>query len=311
MDLAELSWMVYSANSVSELHQQLQDTQEYSLRQGWSGSRVVQALDESQAFMVVANEQLKSTAIVFRGTDDGTDAIMDIIADKWSGTSVVCEGQGEVHLGFYTIFTALLGDIIRSIKAVPDDHTLYLSGHSLGGALASLTSMLISRDDPQMLSRVRTVTFAAPRVVSHSCASQYNKKFNYHFAISKDGDRVPTLPPASWDYGDLGYSLTSWLTGAAWTVGIAPGVDWSSPLNHRMFRIRPDLPYLPTSLDGFRNTGFTTVVGEPSAFGRCLTANSHRQKEDCVCDDGHFSTGMTSEEFVCVPYPQGFQLTGW
>ncbi|HEY1663765.1 MAG TPA: lipase family protein [Verrucomicrobiae bacterium] len=109
--------------------------------------------------------------------------------------------QIEIHEGFLRAAESLLPKIIRwlagpSAGSVPKP--LLITGHSLGGALASLAAYFLQQRGHQ----IRAVyTFASPRVGNGSFRDSYNRQgaggndlARRSFRVAAAGDLVPLLP---------------------------------------------------------------------------------------------------------------------
>lgn len=126
--------------------------------------------------------------VVFRGTEKN---ISDI------STDLKLRKQDGIHRGFLAAYSSVIEGIY---KLVDPKKKITFTGHSLGGALAILSSCLHGE------SESKAVAFGAPRVFGLSKARHYSKEkiFRYENA----GDPVPYMPLYSWGYrhiGDCGY----------------------------------------------------------------------------------------------------------
>ena len=101
--------------------------------------------------------------------------------------------QVQIHKGFYETFEAARRQMEAALAAVPPDVRLYITGHSLGGALAQIASAVFARDN-----LAACYTFGSPRVA--------NKRFDIyvkcpHYRVINHWDIVPGIPLASpWGY---------------------------------------------------------------------------------------------------------------
>jgi triacylglycerol lipase len=146
----------------------------------------------------------RDTAVVaFRGTecglDQGPEALSQFIADlsvnldiRW----VDAQGGGRIHRGFRDGLDEVWMDLRACLeKLASRGCTLWVTGHSLGGALALLAAARIDR-----FSEVQGVyVFGAPRIGDQRFAEGYAPRV-YRFL--NNNDVVPHIPP--FPYSDLG-----------------------------------------------------------------------------------------------------------
>ncbi len=147
-----------------------------------------------------------STAVViaFRGTDM-TD-VYDLLADI-NFTQTEAFG-GLVHAGFYEAYNIAQDDIESTlIKHSASNKMIYLTGHSLGGALATLAAYDLY-DKGYISSCI--YTFGQPRVGDSHFVKNFTARFNNScFRFVHKDDAVPNTVPesvniglAKWEYTD-------------------------------------------------------------------------------------------------------------
>jgi hypothetical protein len=121
--------------------------------------------------------------VVFPGTASLRDAMTDVKIRKtpWSA--------GQVHRGFQAAFGSIAHEVT---ELLPANCEVIVTGHSLGGALATLFA-----DALNGFRRVHSVwTFGSPRVGNGAYARAYNARLaDQTFRITNAGDPVPWLPP--------------------------------------------------------------------------------------------------------------------
>ena len=118
----------------------------------------------------------------------GTESLKDVEVDFRVGRVRLHEDETIdanedifVHRGFRDYTDVVLGDglterLKTSLEANPNE-TLYITGHSLGGAVATLAAIrLVDAGVPQ--NRFKVVTFAAPAVGSKALAQAYADKID-------------------------------------------------------------------------------------------------------------------------------------
>jgi len=154
--------------------------------------------DDTQAF-VATNDRL--TVVSFRGTEP--NSLSDWLTD--AHTSLVTGPLGaKVHAGFYWS--------LREAWKIVDDcvadfdrrrgKPLWITGHSLGGALATLAAA-------RWLSAGRPVqgiyTYGQPRAGDEDFARSFNFAFRPHtFRFVNNNDLVSRVPPRSLGYSHVG-----------------------------------------------------------------------------------------------------------
>ena len=117
----------------------------------------------------------------------------------------------KVHRGFYrylhadshrTEDTSKFDNILAKVKATLRQHEgyeLFISGHSLGGALCQLFAFeLAALDDDDIPKPIRAISFASPQVGHTSYATAFRKLEEAgrlrHLRITNQGDAVPEMP---------------------------------------------------------------------------------------------------------------------
>lgn len=115
-----------------------------------------------------------------------------------AGRAVLQRGDGapdvQVHAGFLRAYGAVREAVLAAVNAnVPDNLGLYITGHSLGGALAQIASAALERDN-----LAACYTFGSPRVGT----SNFDVVVKCpHYRVVNDNDVVPGIPfPSPWGY---------------------------------------------------------------------------------------------------------------
>jgi triacylglycerol lipase len=129
--------------------------------------------------------------IAFRGTISKADTISDFIASQMSFPWVL--KAGKTHRGFTNIYSSARQQIITALRQCSPDKKLLITGHSLGGALATLCALDIACNT--IFTTPYVYTFAAPRVGDPIFAAFYNQKIIHNHRIVIDHDLIPYVPP--------------------------------------------------------------------------------------------------------------------
>ena len=112
---------------------------------------------DTQAFLAV-NEQF--AVLAFRGTE--VASVIDIETDARAGKIFTI--NGEVHKGFSEAYNIIESEIKKHISALPEDLPLYITGHSLGAALATVCTQDLEHT-PDFQKRIAACyTYGSPRV---------------------------------------------------------------------------------------------------------------------------------------------------
>ena len=195
-------------------------------RTGLPGNRTLLVADRVDASFIVASGYVvqsddgRSAMVVFRGTEPFNLANWLTDADIHSEQVTISVGGRmlTVHPGFYRNLRAIRSPLIaaldrarrgRSILSEDEavEHplqSLYIAGHSLGGAMASLLGLLVLNDPSyaELREVLRGVyTYGAPMVgdpeLAEAVAAEGQGEMFLRFAYGRDV--VPHLPP--WGLG--------------------------------------------------------------------------------------------------------------
>lgn len=190
-----------------------------------SGFSLVDVIDirETQGFVCRRNVTNEPPYLVlaFRGTEK---KISDWLTD--ARCIPVVEGKTRIHAGFLDAFTKnvdaegrTVEELVREILDRPEAKDergvllpLFITGHSLGGALALLATKLIAPDITGAC-----YTFGAPRIGNYELF-RFIKTPVYR--VINSSDIVPRAPP-----GAVMLVLTHVVKGASWLTGVVPPVS--------------------------------------------------------------------------------------
>ncbi|GAE25616.1 lipase [Halalkalibacter wakoensis JCM 9140] len=136
-------------------------------------------------------ESKKSVIIAFRGTDSNPDWIVD--AEVAQMSFPYTKDENEVHEGFCSIYESCREEILDTVDQIPLKKTIYVTGHSLGAALATLCAYDISKHG----FNVSLYNYASPRVGDAKFAKDVHQSLHECFRFVNVYDIVPLLPPES------------------------------------------------------------------------------------------------------------------
>jgi len=180
--------------------------------------RISQTVDAMTIFSTAYLVQSRSGRVVilaYRGTEPANIGNWLADADVGSATLACGDTPLRVHEGFYRNVRATRWQVVEELrkaaagKSLLDDgrdldhpmEALYVTGHSLGGAMAVLFALSIASDDAtrDIAERLRAIyTFGQPLAVGEplpaSVAAIGAKTFRHVTAR----DVIPALPAAGW-----------------------------------------------------------------------------------------------------------------
>ncbi|MCX2795566.1 Lipase (class 3) [Microbulbifer thermotolerans] len=157
---------------------------------GKTGAFIFLKSEHTMGIAAVGINQYKGNAVVaLKGTASGYDALTDLNA----GIKRFHTG-GSVHQGFYYTFASFLPQLQEFINKLPTDvHTIHCVGHSLGGALATLTADWLASNSGKV---IKLYTFGSPRVGMEQFASGCKRRIKEDniYRVYHRTDPVPMLP---------------------------------------------------------------------------------------------------------------------
>ena len=151
----------------------------------------------------------------------GTDSDLDVYEDVFFETTPFVPYQGNVlptpyvSAGFYDIYNGRGGGMAQSMRqqlfALLRQHRpqkIYITGHSLGGALSQLFALDVSVSQPELWAK--NLNFASPMVGTAAWKAVYESRraqqdpatrtirvYNYY-------DYAPSVPPSLFNYVHVG-----------------------------------------------------------------------------------------------------------
>ena len=143
---------------------------------------------DTQAFLAKRDTD-RIAVLAFRGTEANSwkDVRTDLDARFYKGRDGI-----KLHTGFRDAYKQV-GQLVESaVGELPDDYSLYITGHSLGGALAVIAAKELERD-----SVAACYTFGSPRVGNEEFGEEIRVPI---YRIVNAADGVPRVPPSSLSY---------------------------------------------------------------------------------------------------------------
>ncbi|KAF9527380.1 Alpha/Beta hydrolase protein [Crepidotus variabilis] len=139
------------------------------------GNKLVTKFDVGGTTGFVARDDgRKEIVVAFRGTADLSDIITDagISLKSMLLTGVTCPSQVAVHSGFQVGYKNVESSVLNTVKSQLVTYPTYrvvVTGHSLGGALASLSAISLKSGIPN--ANLKLFTYGQPRAGNGAFAS--------------------------------------------------------------------------------------------------------------------------------------------
>jgi len=213
----------------------------------WLGDR-----DDNRG-MILSNPEV--VVVVFRGTRVQVHAVLDVAEvvlinhnDLWTDSRflpVASRSGGQVHAGFDSAFAEIADNLDAVVRRKRPEQRLWLTGHSLGGALATLAAAHLGRASVQGL-----YTYGCPRVGNAAFAAALPQE-SYYRIVHRD-DWVATVPPELIGYLHAGTPLA--VPGSPprrfWDDVAAGAGDFAAALKAMARELRVNVGDLPFRIPG-------------------------------------------------------------
>ncbi|WP_310415974.1 lipase family protein [Chamaesiphon sp. OTE_8_metabat_110] len=184
----ELAILIGSA--YAQFEQQGEGT--WSLPDGFNGVTELTHDRKKKVFGFVATKD-EDAFIIIRGTRTAYEWYNNTAIKYDKYISVAGKKWGITTKGFYSIYLDIREEIEAVLATLSNAKHIFIAGHSLGGALATLIipDLIDSGIDP---NKIIVYTFASPRCCDRELATKLNYSGVQHWRIANTEDIIPTLP---------------------------------------------------------------------------------------------------------------------
>ncbi|KAJ1360710.1 hypothetical protein KIN20_019752 [Parelaphostrongylus tenuis] len=110
---------------------------------------------------------------------------------------------GSVQRYFFVALKSIwnkLHTIIRKLRSTYPGYQILFTGHSLGGALASLASIIFAHRHPTLENQINLITFGQPRVGNYEYAVAHSRLVPNSWRIVHKYDLVAHLPACAFRF---------------------------------------------------------------------------------------------------------------
>jgi hypothetical protein len=151
--------------------------------------------NRSQVFGFISQNK-QEAFIIIRGTRTAYEWYNNTVMSHEEYFSIENKKWGITTKGFNSIYVDIREEIKLAFSALNNAKHIFIAGHSLGGALATLVI-------PDLIDlgikpdKITAYTFASPRCCDRELATNLNNSGVKHWRIANTEDIVPTLPGAT------------------------------------------------------------------------------------------------------------------
>lgn len=138
----------------------------------------------------------RSNILIYRGTQRRNEWLRTIYARQVeSSQEPDFKFVGSVHQGFARIYGELAPPTLTVLKQLNPAVPLYIAGHSLGAAIATLAAMDIALQLPEFKQQIRLYCYAGPRVGDPTFAEAHSQLIPNSYRVANWADPTPLVPP--------------------------------------------------------------------------------------------------------------------
>jgi len=161
----------------------------------------------------VMDKENGNVTISVRGTDSFSDVLHDLniwkcAATTWHDGKLCVDNTSDcrVHRGFNKCAAAVCPRIAQWVETRDGNvNDVYITGHSLGGAVATLLAYQLHGLIKARDASLQVVTFGCPRVGNHAFMKTYNNTVHSHFRFTTINDIISCVP--TFNYYHVGHSV--------------------------------------------------------------------------------------------------------
>ena len=181
-------------NNPTALEDNLSQTED-AIRTGVTAAvRVGRQIEVFYGFLLESDDD---SILVFRGTQRTAEWLGNIYAVQQEYLHPQTgENLGRIHKGFRGIADTIVNPLaVDAVKAINPNKPCYVSGHSLGSALATIVALDIALAVPELQPQLQVYVYASPRVGNPEFARNYARILPNSYRVTNLADPIPTMPP--------------------------------------------------------------------------------------------------------------------
>ena len=144
---------------------------------------------------VAVSHALKAVVLAFRGSANYEQAILEFLESLVFPEVNFLNGkiQSYWRRAFYVLWSSMEAEVKVLVRKNPS-YQIWVTGHSLGGAMASLASTWLAYHNIAPRKNIISYTFGMPRVGNYDYALQHDQLVNNSWRVVNFNDLVPHVP---------------------------------------------------------------------------------------------------------------------
>jgi len=152
---------------------------------------------------VARDDYRKEIVVALRGSASIADILMDsqLVLVPFLCPGVKMPPGARVHSGFLIAWDSIALEVVAVVTQQLSKHVGYAlatTGHSLGGALATLAAVYLQQNFP---NTIKTYSYGSPRIGNKIFAEYINTTFgDSAYRVVHGNDGIPTIIPRSLGY---------------------------------------------------------------------------------------------------------------
>ena len=148
-------------------------------------------------YVILKNDKYKKIIVAFPGTESYAQLLNEIIYSNLIGISKGYFTEYKVSNFFYQTFEFIKEDLLKKLSSLSgvrnDEYQIIFTGHSLGGALATISSFHCVLNS-LLVSEPILITFGQPRVGDEKFAKYMTSNIKQIYRIARLKDIVTLVP---------------------------------------------------------------------------------------------------------------------
>lgn len=163
------------------------------------------------SYTTFVNPTTKRLVVAFRGTNSVIQLFKEVTFSKAAKCPFCTSKNAKISQYFiYFYDNVFKADFMTSMAAIAKKYPnfdFYITGHSLGGAFATIAALHLSHMKIFPAEKLSLYTFGSPRVGNRAFALEVTASVKQSYRVVHSNDIVPHVPPKDMDCneGDLFY----------------------------------------------------------------------------------------------------------